>query len=82
MPKKRERDVEKVYSIQDFATKMRRLIDALEEDQPFEIQVAGERIYIPAGSSITIEHERGEDEEELEFQIKWPRSKSEAKKKD
>jgi amphi-Trp domain-containing protein len=81
MTKKRERDIEKIYSIQDFAAKMRRLINALEKNQPFEIQVAGERIYIPAGSSITIEHEGGEDEEELEFQIKWPRSKSKAKKK-
>jgi amphi-Trp domain-containing protein len=71
MAKKRERDVEKVYSIQDFATKMRRLINALEEDQPFEIQVAGERIYVPAGAEISIEHERGEDGEELEFQLKW-----------
>jgi hypothetical protein len=36
-----------------------------------KIQVAGERIYVPVRASYNIEHERGDAEEELEFQIKW-----------
>ena len=71
MAEKTERDIEKVYSLQDFVAKLRRLADALETGKAFEIQVAGERIYVPADALISIEHERGEGEEELEFQLKW-----------
>ncbi len=71
MSKKNERDIEKVYSTADFAAKLRRLADALENGKVFVIQVAGERIRVPARASVSIEHERGEEEEELEFQLKW-----------
>lgn len=71
MAEKTERDIEKDYSLQDFVAKLRRLADALETGKAFEIQVAGERIYVPADALISIEHERGEGEEELEFQLKW-----------
>ncbi len=67
------RDIEKVYSVQDFVAKLRRLADALEQGKPFTIQVAGERFTVPADASISIEHERGEGGEELEFQLKWQR---------
>lgn len=68
-----KRDVEKVYSVPDFVAKLRRLADALEKQEPFTIQVAGERMTIPAGADISIEHERSDDGEELEFQLKWQR---------
>ena len=68
---KPERDIEKDYPLPDFIEKLRRLADALEQGQRFEIQIAGERISVPARASYNIEHERGEDEEEIEFQIKW-----------
>lgn len=68
---KSERDIEKVYSNEEFAAKLRRLADALETGKKFEIQVAGERIYVPVRAEYSVEHERGSDEEELEFQIKW-----------
>ena len=45
--------------------------DALETGERFEIQVAGERVYVPARAEFNVEHEREEDEEELEFQLKW-----------
>lgn len=77
MAEKSERDMEKVYSIEDFVAKLRRLADALETGKAFEIQVAGERIYVPADAMISIEHEREEGEEELEFQIKWQYQASE-----
>jgi amphi-Trp domain-containing protein len=67
------RDIEKVYSVTDFAAKLRRLADALERSEPFTIQVAGERLTVPANASISIEHERSEGGEELEFQLKWQR---------
>jgi amphi-Trp domain-containing protein len=68
---KRDRDVEKVYSVSEFAAKLRRLADALEAGERFEIQVAGERIYVPARAVFNIEHEREGNEEEIEFQLKW-----------
>ena len=66
-----ERDVEKGYSTEETVAKLRRLADALETGSPFRIQVAGERIRVPARAEFTIEHERGDDEEEVEFQLKW-----------
>lgn len=66
-----ERDVERTYSVPDFAAKLRRLADALESGKPFRIQIAGERFTVPKGASISVEHERGDDEEEVEFQLKW-----------
>ena len=71
MSEKEERDIEKEYSVSEYVAKLRRLADALEEEEQFEIQIAGERIYVPVRAKYTIEHERGEGEEEIEFQIKW-----------
>ena len=68
---KPERDIEKTYSTSEFVEKLRRLADALENDEKFEIQIAGERIYVPVRATFNIEHEREDDEEEIEFQIKW-----------
>lgn len=68
---KEKRDIEKNYPLDQFVEKLRRLADAIESGGRFEIQIAGERVYVPARAAFTIEHERGEDEEEIEFQIKW-----------
>ncbi len=68
---KSDRDVEKSYSHAEFAAKLRRLADSVESGENFEIQVAGERIYVPDRAVFTIEHERGEGTEELEFQVTW-----------
>ena len=66
-----ERDVERFYATDQVVAKLRRLADALETDKPFRIQIAGERIRVPARAEFSIEHERGDDEEEIEFQLKW-----------
>ena len=71
MSRKEDRDTEKTYSTAEFVAKLRRLADSLESDQRFEIQIAGERVYVPVRATFSIEHERGEEEEEIEFQIKW-----------
>lgn len=71
MAQKPERDVEKVYSNADFAAKLRRLADAVETGERFEIQIAGERIYVPVRATFSVEHEREDDAEEIEFQIRW-----------
>jgi amphi-Trp domain-containing protein len=71
MSAKQDRDVERVYSTSEFVSKLRRLADTLETGESFEIQVAGERIYVPARAEFNVEHEREGNEEEIEFQLKW-----------
>ena len=71
MTTKPERDVEKSIPLTDFVDKLRRLADALENGDRFRIQVAGERVSVPSHAELQIEHERGESEEEIEFQLRW-----------
>lgn len=68
---KPSRDVEKTYPAKQFVAKLRRLADAVENDERFRIQVAGERVSVPPDATISVEHERSGDQEELEFQIRW-----------
>jgi amphi-Trp domain-containing protein len=74
MSTKPERDVERDYPKVDFVAKLRRLADAIESGDSFEIQIANERIYVPVRAQFNIEHERTDDDEEIEFQIKWSRN--------
>jgi amphi-Trp domain-containing protein len=71
MSGKQERDIERGYAVSRFVAKLRRLANALERGEKFEIQIAGERIYVPVRAEFNVEHEREDDEEEIEFQIKW-----------
>ena len=73
MSQESERDIEKTYSNIDFVAKLRRLADAIESNSRFEIQIAGEKIYVPVRASFSIEHEVSETEEEIEFQVRWHR---------
>ena len=66
-----DRDLTKAYSRSQFVAKLRRLADAIESEKAFTIQVAGERLRIPADAVFNIEHERSGDQEELEFQLLW-----------
>jgi amphi-Trp domain-containing protein len=70
------RDVERSYSTADTVAKLRRLADAMEQKKPFRIQIAGERIVVPDHAQFSIEHERGSDSEEIEFQFTWTRAES------
>ena len=54
MAKKKERHIEKSYTSGQIVAKLRRLADCLEKGKPFQIQIAGERIYIPAGAIFTV----------------------------
>jgi len=71
---KKDRDIEKGYTVQQMVAKLRRLADCLENNKPFQIQIAGERIYIPSSATFNIEHEREGTVEEVEFQFKWERN--------
>ncbi len=66
-----DRDLTRTYSRTQFVAKLRRLADAIETSRPFTIQVAGEKLRIPADVVFNIEHERTGANEELEFQLLW-----------
>jgi len=68
---RKDRDIEKEYSVKQTVAKLRRLADCIEQGKPYRIQVAGERINVPADAVFNIEHEREGKTEELEFQFKW-----------
>ena len=68
-----EKEVEKSYSNKEVAAKLRRLAEALDEGKAFEIQIAGERVYVPAHAEIEFEYAREGDEEEIEIEVKWRR---------
>jgi amphi-Trp domain-containing protein len=67
----KKRDLERTYPRAQFVAKLRRLADAIESEGAFTIQVAGERLRIPADAKFNIEHERAGGEHELEFQLRW-----------
>lgn len=66
-----DRDLTRGYSRAQFVAKLRRLADALESGAPFTIQIAGERLRIPADAVFNVEHEREGKAQELEFQLLW-----------
>jgi amphi-Trp domain-containing protein len=68
-----EKDVEKSYSNREVVAKLRRLADALEAGRTFEIQIAGERVYVPPYATVEFEYQRGDEEEEIEIELKWKR---------
>ncbi|MEO0419685.1 MAG: amphi-Trp domain-containing protein [Pseudomonadota bacterium] len=65
------REVTKTYSTDQNIAKLERLIEALREGKPYEIQVDNQRLYIPAGTQFSIEHEQEGPMHELEFQFRW-----------
>jgi amphi-Trp domain-containing protein len=71
MARKRARDVQKDYPKASFVAKLRRLADAIENGEQFVISIAGERIHVPARAQYNLEHERGAEAEEIEFQVVW-----------
>ena len=66
-----EIEVEKGYSNKQTAEKLRRLAEAIEQGKAFEIQVSGQRIYVPADATIDFEYETDDESHELEVEIKW-----------
>lgn len=82
MSDKPDRDIEKAYPASQFAAKLRRLADAVEKDEPFTIQIANERIYVPRDAVFNVEHEREDGAEEIEFQLKWTRGENDTPDED
>lgn len=69
----KSRDIERPTTRKTFIAALRRLADALEAGKPVAVRVRGERVRVPVGATMSIEHEREGAGEELEFQLKWSR---------
>jgi amphi-Trp domain-containing protein len=65
------RDLTRTYTRTQFVAKLRRLADAIESERAFTIQVAGDKLRIPADAAFNVEHERSGARQELEFQLLW-----------
>lgn len=74
--KETDMEVEKSYASGEVVAKLRRLADALEQEKTFEIQIAGERIYVPPYTTVEFEYARDGEEEEMEIELKWKRRSS------
>lgn len=72
MAEKQDRDIEKGYTSSEFIDELRWLANAIKNEDKFEIQIAGERIYVPVRAVFNIEPEREDGFEKIEFPIKWP----------
>ncbi len=72
-----DRDIEKTIDLPTFVAELRRLADELEANGTFEIELEGETVLVPATAIASIEHEREDGREELEFQLKWGKPEEE-----
>jgi len=65
------RDVERDCSVEEFVSTLRRIADALEQEESFRIQVRKLRFTVPKTAELSIEHEAEDGQEELELQLRW-----------
>lgn len=72
-----ERDIEKNVSTDYFVTVLRRLADALEQGEPFRIQVQHKRFVVPRDAELVVEHEVEDGREELSLELQWQSGQSE-----
>ncbi len=68
-----DRDVESAVDRARFVDTLRRLADALENGEPFRIQVVSRRFVVPTTAALQIEHEVEGDREELALELTWKR---------
>ena len=66
-----DRDVERLKNRDAFVATLRRVADALEKGESFRIQVAEQRLTVPADAALSVEHEVQGDQHELELQFRW-----------
>jgi amphi-Trp domain-containing protein len=69
-----QRDIEKNVATDYFVETLRRLATALEQGEPFRIQVANQRFVVPGGADLVIEHEVSDGQEELSLELQWTRT--------
>ena len=70
-------DVERGYTPEQTADKLRWIANAIEDGKSFRIQVGGNQMRIPTDGKIGIEMNRDGSRGEIEIEIKWDRTLTE-----
>mmetsp|Transcript_22429 Transcript_22429/g.34048 ORF Transcript_22429/g.34048 Transcript_22429/m.34048 type:complete len:115 (-) Transcript_22429:264-608(-) len=70
-----ERDVEVVKTEKQFVALLRRVADAVEENQSWRVQVDKVRLTVPEDAAVTVEHEVEDGHHNIELQFRWPTKK-------
>lgn len=71
-----DRDIEKNVAKDYFVDTLRRLATAIENGEPFRIQVENKRFVVPGDAELVIEHEVEEGREELSLELQWSRGEA------
>lgn len=66
-----DRDVERIKDREYFVATLRRVADAIEKGESFRLQIAEQRLTVPATAELSIEHELEGSDHELELQLRW-----------
>ncbi|MFA6514816.1 MAG: amphi-Trp domain-containing protein [Candidatus Paceibacterota bacterium] len=65
------KEIEKKYTKKQTLKILKRLVDSLEKEKAFKMQIKGKKVYLSKESEIEIEYERNKKEEKIEIEIKW-----------
>lgn len=66
-----KKEIEKKYTKKQTIKILERLVESLNKEKPFKMQIKGKKVYIPKESEIEIEYEKEKKEEKIEIEIKW-----------
>lgn len=69
------KEIEKKYTKKQMVKILKRLVDSLNKEKAFKMQIKGKKVYIPKESGIEIEYEKDKKEEKIEIEIKWKKLK-------
>ena len=66
-----KKEIEKKYTKKQTIKILKRLVESLNKEKPFRMQIKGKKVYVPKDSGIEIEYEKEKNEEKIEIEIKW-----------
>lgn len=62
-----KKEIEKKYTKKQSIIILKRLVNSLEKNKAFKMQINNKKVYIPKESELEIEYEK----EKIEIEIKW-----------
>ena len=66
-----KKEIEKKYTKKQTIKILERLVESLNKEKPFRIQIKGKKVYVPKEPLIEVEYEKEKEEEKIEIEIKW-----------
>mgnify|MGYP000217409768 CR=1 FL=1 len=65
------KEIDKKYSKKQTIQILKRLVDSLEKEKAFRMQIKGKKVYVSKNPEIEIEYEKEKEEQKVEIEIKW-----------